>query len=158
MGLNNLFLILNMSKNVNPTLFYNLKLHRIKTIAADNECSNRQRFDSLEIFNHVRFIYDPEHQLTLEQLNVISIDHIKVEDNMLHSTCFIEFIPTIPHCSMATLIGLSLIVKLRRCLPPRFKNFVRISPGTHVQEKAINRQLEDKERVYAALENPKLIS
>lgn len=33
----------------------------------------------------------------------------------------IEFSPTIPHCSMATLIGLSIRVKLLRSLPPRFK-------------------------------------
>ena len=33
----------------------------------------------------------------------------------------IEFTPTIPHCSMATLIGLSIRVKLLRSLPPRFK-------------------------------------
>lgn len=31
------------------------------------------------------------------------------------------FTPTIPHCSMATLIGLSIKVKLLRSLPQRFK-------------------------------------
>ena len=33
----------------------------------------------------------------------------------------IFFTPTIPHCSMATLIGLSIRVKLLRALPSRFK-------------------------------------
>ena len=33
----------------------------------------------------------------------------------------ILFTPTIPHCSMATLIGLSIRVKLLRALPSRFK-------------------------------------
>jgi metal-sulfur cluster biosynthetic enzyme len=33
----------------------------------------------------------------------------------------VEFTPTIPHCSMATLIGLSIRVKLLRSLPSRFK-------------------------------------
>lgn len=33
----------------------------------------------------------------------------------------IFFTPTIPHCSMATLIGLCIRVKLLRALPPRFK-------------------------------------
>lgn len=37
------------------------------------------------------------------------------------STVGIEFTPTIPHCSMATLIGLSIKVKLLRSLPDRFK-------------------------------------
>ena len=33
----------------------------------------------------------------------------------------VAFTPTIPHCSMATLIGLSIKVKLLRSLPQRFK-------------------------------------
>lgn len=37
------------------------------------------------------------------------------------STVSVEFTPTIPHCSMATLIGLSIKVKLLRSLPDRFK-------------------------------------
>jgi len=32
-----------------------------------------------------------------------------------------ELHPTVQHCSMATLIGLCIRVKLMRCLPPRFK-------------------------------------
>eukprot|EP00980_Cylindrotheca_fusiformis_P005766 scaffold1203_cov117-Cylindrotheca_fusiformis.AAC.5 len=58
---------------------------------------------------------------------------------------------------MATLIGLSLRVKLKRSLPPRFKVDVRIEPGTHASEKSINKQLRDKERVCAALENKALV-
>lgn len=58
---------------------------------------------------------------------------------------------------MATLIGLSLRVKLHRSLPPtKFKVDVCIEPGSHVSEKAINKQLRDKERVRAALENKHL--
>lgn len=41
--------------------------------------------------------------------------------NNKESTIKVYFTPTIPHCSMATLIGLSLRVKLQRSLPPRFK-------------------------------------
>jgi hypothetical protein len=58
---------------------------------------------------------------------------------------------------MATLIGLSIRVKLLRSLPPRFKIDVQIQPGTHASEKAINKQLRDKERVCAALENKHLV-
>lgn len=32
-----------------------------------------------------------------------------------------QFTPTVQHCSMATLIGLCIRVKLLRSLPPRFK-------------------------------------
>ncbi|XP_037558851.1 cytosolic iron-sulfur assembly component 2B-like isoform X2 [Dermacentor silvarum] len=69
----------------------------------------------------------------------------------------VAFRPTIPHCSMATLIGLAIRVKLLRSLPPGFKLDVRILPGTHVSESAINKQLDDKERVAAALENSHLL-
>lgn len=48
---------------------------------------------------------------------------------------------------MATLIGLSIRVKLLRALPPRFKVTVEITPGTHASELAVNKQLADKERV-----------
>lgn len=69
----------------------------------------------------------------------------------------VKFTPTIPHCSMATLIGLSIRVQLLRALPARFKVSVEISPGTHVSEAAVNKQLADKERVAAALENSMLL-
>ena len=65
--------------------------------------------------------------------------------------------PTIPHCSMATLIGLCIRVKLKRSLPSRFKVDVKIEPGTHASEQSINKQLRDKERVCAALENKALV-
>ena len=98
---------------------------------------------------------DPEHPLTLEQLNVASLENIEVnnKDNYVK----VNFTPTIPHCSMATLIGLSIRVKLLRSLPKRFKVNVAITPGTHAQEHAVNKQLNDKERVAAALENAHLL-
>ncbi len=58
---------------------------------------------------------------------------------------------------MATLIGLSIKVKLLRSLPPSYKIEVSIKPGTHSTELAINKQLSDKERVAAALENIHLL-
>ena len=39
-----------------------------------------------------------------------------------------------------------------------FQISVRIREGSHVSEEAINKQLADKERVAAALENPSLLS
>ena len=67
----------------------------------------------------IRNINDPEHPLTLEQLNVVQQGHIEVEDE--DNKVVVYFTPTIPHCSMATLIGLSLKVRLLRALPERFK-------------------------------------
>jgi hypothetical protein len=97
------------------------------------------------------------------------------------------FTPTVSHCSMATLIGLCVRVQLLRALPPRFKVDIFVSPGSHSSEhagasahapwrgrgvacaastaltlhrassRAVNKQLNDKERVAAALENPQLL-
>lgn len=119
----------------------------------------RDTVDADEIFDIIRNIQDPEHPLTLEQLGVVSRDQIRVCDRTLqgtYSTLDVRFTPTIPHCSMATQIGLCLTVKLNRSFP-RFKTTVRIEPGTHASENAINKQLADKERVCAALENKHLL-
>ena len=59
---------------------------------------------------------------------------------------------------MAVLIGLCLSVKLQRCQLPRTQIQVKIQPGTHASELAINKQLQDKERLRAALENPHLLT
>jgi hypothetical protein len=59
---------------------------------------------------------------------------------------------------MATLIGLCIRVKLLRTLPPRFKLDILLAPGSHASEEAVNKQLNDKERVAAALENPSLVA
>ena len=68
----------------------------------------------------------------------------------------IEFTPTVPHCSLATLIGLCMRVKLERCLEQRYKLDICVSQGTHSIEEDVNKQINDKERVAAAMENPAL--
>jgi len=228
----------------------------------------RDPFTSDEIYNMIRTIQDPEHNLTLEQLSIVNVDHIEIydsitaildnndneknNDNNMHvdeqkssindkdgsngedvemeekkeekeSCCGgkivenenvnekegggccggtksnevnkkegggccggtksnevntkeseierrrlerrrggfsyvdVRFTPTIPHCSFATLIGFCIRVKLLRSLPSRFKVEVRINPGSHSSEGAVNQQLADKERLSAALENEKLL-
>ncbi|KAG9126289.1 Cytosolic iron-sulfur assembly component 2B [Ceratobasidium sp. 392] len=109
--------------------------------------------DAAEIFDLLRSINDPEHPLTLEQLKVVSAEQITVSPNYV----LIRFTPTIPHCSMATLIGLSMRVRLLRSLPTRYKVDIMIQEGTHQSENAVNKQLNDKERVAAALENSHLL-
>lgn len=140
-------------ENANPTVFSRTAEREIT--ASELNDNVRDEIDSREIFDHIRIIKDPEHPLTLEELNVVEEALIKVNDSGNRVT--VEFTPTIPHCSMATLIGLCIQVKLMWCLPQRFKVDVRITPGTHASELAINKQLADKERVAAALENSHLL-
>ncbi|KAI7733039.1 hypothetical protein M8C21_029832 [Ambrosia artemisiifolia] len=98
---------------------------------------------------------DPEHPYSLEELKVITEDAVEVDDK--RSYVRVTFTPTVEHCSMATIIGLCLRVKLMRSLPSRFKVDIKVAPGTHATEDAVNKQLNDKERVAAALENPNLV-
>tara|TARA_B110000483_G_scaffold33697_1_gene40975 strand:- start:2800 stop:3459 length:660 start_codon:yes stop_codon:yes gene_type:complete len=115
----------------------------------------RDPIDAREIFSHIKDINDPEHPYSLEQLAVVSEENVKVEDELSRVTVF--FTPTVEHCSMATLIGLSIRVKLMRVLPKRFKVDVKVSKGSHASEAQVNKQLQDKERVAAALENGNLL-
>ncbi|KAJ4746408.1 MIP18 family protein [Rhynchospora pubera] len=104
--------------------------------------------------NSLPFV-DPEHPYSLEELKVVSEDSIEVDDKLSHVR--VVFTPTVEHCSMATIIGLCIRVKLMRSLPSRFKVDILVAPGTHETEASINKQLNDKERVAAALENPNLL-
>ncbi|TPX34925.1 hypothetical protein SmJEL517_g02591 [Synchytrium microbalum] len=143
--------------NANPTVYEVKDSKTSKRVRTEDELddSTHDEFDAEEIFELIRHINDPEHPLTLEQLNVTQLDHISVDNdrNLVH----VRFTPTIPHCSMATLIGLCLRVRLLRSLPDRFKVDISVREGTHQSEKAVNKQLNDKERVAAALENTHLL-
>ncbi|KAL0378130.1 UNVERIFIED_CONTAM: protein AE7-like 1 [Sesamum radiatum] len=99
-------------------------------------------------------IRDPEHPYSLEQLSVLSEESITVDEKL--GRILITFTPTIQHCSMATVIGLCLREKLKDCFPPHFKVDIKVAPGSHANEESVNKQLNDKERVAAALENPNL--
>ncbi|XP_014467787.1 PREDICTED: MIP18 family protein CG7949 [Dinoponera quadriceps] len=140
-------------ENINPKLYKKLDEREITTEEKDENIVDE--FDAREVFDLIRNINDPEHPLTLEELNVVEQSLIKVDNKK--NTVDVKFTPTIPHCSMATLIGLSIRVQLLRTLPARFKVTVEISPGTHVSEASLNKQLADKERVAAAIENSMLL-
>ncbi|KAK1163539.1 cytosolic iron-sulfur assembly component 2B-like [Acipenser oxyrinchus oxyrinchus] len=140
-------------ENANPLIFQRSGERQLTTEEEDEEFADP--IDDREIFDILLTINDPEHPLSLEELNVVEQVRVRVSDN--DSTVSVEFTPTIPHCSMATLIGLSIKVKLLRSLPERFKIDVHITPGAHASEQAVNKQLGDKERVAAALENSHLL-
>ncbi|KAK9765207.1 MIP18 protein galla-2 [Basidiobolus ranarum] len=141
--------------NANPVIHApKTKVERVFRLEEEDE-STQDPFDEQEIFELIKNINDPEHPLTLEQLNVVQQDHVHVDD--AGNSVLVEFTPTIPHCSMATLIGLCIRVRLLRSLPDRFKIDISVREGTHQSEVAVNKQLNDKERVAAALENSHLL-
>ncbi|EGV65680.1 hypothetical protein PSN45_003539 [Yamadazyma tenuis] len=121
-----------------------------------------EEIDAQEIFDLIGSISDPEHPLTLAQLAVVNFADIHVKNGPdKHkdlSEVLIKITPTITHCSLATLIGLGIRVRLERCLPPRFRIRILVKEGTHESENQVNKQLNDKERVAAACENEQLLT
>lgn len=57
----------------------------------------------------------------------------------------IEFNPTVPHCSLATLIGLTIRIKILRHFPHSLKLDIYIKKGAHSTEDEINKQINDRE-------------
>ena len=105
-------------------------------------------------FHHLR-------PLSLWELAVVNLPHIMVtdsQDRSVISHVLVEITPTITHCSLATVIGLGIRVRLEQALPPRFRMDVKIREGTHTTADQVNKQLNDKERVAAACENESLMA
>jgi metal-sulfur cluster biosynthetic enzyme len=138
--------------NANPQV-YQKSVRDYKSVSAYDD-NLIDAVTSEEIFTLIRNIRDPEHPLTLEQLNVAREDLIIVTDK----TITVNFTPTIPHCSMATLIGLCIRVQLLRTLSRKYKIKILVEQGSHQSEDAVNKQLNDKERVAAAMENSHLLA
>ncbi|EEA22255.1 hypothetical protein TMatcc_008306 [Talaromyces marneffei ATCC 18224] len=119
--------------------------------------------DEQEIYDLVSTISDPEHPISLGSLAVVSLPDISISPSLPANpssplrTVTVLITPTITHCSLATVIGLGVRVRLEQSLPPRFRVDVRIKEGTHSTAEEVNKQLADKERVAAALENGTLM-
>ncbi|EEH17780.1 hypothetical protein PABG_00343 [Paracoccidioides brasiliensis Pb03] len=119
--------------------------------------------DEQEIFDLISTIADPEHPISLGSLAVVSLPDISIRHSLPSNpdsplrTVTVLITPTITHCSLATVIGLGVRVRLEQSLPHRFRVDVRIKEGTHSTADEVNKQLADKERVAAALENGTLM-
>ncbi|PFH57818.1 hypothetical protein XA68_14535 [Ophiocordyceps unilateralis] len=120
--------------------------------------------DEQEVYDLVSTISDPEHPVSLGQLSVINLADISItpspalglpSPNTIVQVC-VEITPTITHCSLATVIGLAVRVRLEQALPPNYRVQVRCKENSHSQDEQVNKQLQDKERVAAALENDTL--
>lgn len=152
-----------------PQEVENVAMPDLMSDVSDAESSEDEKFDeetqeidAQEIFDLISTMSDPEHPLTLAQLAVVNLPDIHVKNGPNKekdlSEVLIKITPTITHCSLATLIGLGIRVRLERCLPPRFRIRILIKEGTHQSENQVNKQLNDKERVAAACENEQLLS
>lgn len=90
-----------VADNVNPHVYEKESEREITREEQDEDVVDD--FDQREIFDLIRNINDPEHPLTLEELHVVEEKNISVDNK--GNEVLVHFTPTIPHCSMATLIG-----------------------------------------------------
>jgi len=129
----------------------------------DSEDSSPEPIDEEEIYDLIAPISDPEHPLSLESLGVVKLDDVHLispadpTNPAALSRVLVELTPTVTHCSLATVIGLGVRVRLEQALPPSYRIEVKIKEGTHSQAEEVNKQLADKERVAAAKENANLM-
>jgi len=129
----------------------------------DSDDSTVEPIDEQEIYDLIAPISDPEHPLSLESLGVVKLQDVHlisppdITNPSALSRVLVELTPTVTHCSLATVIGLGVRVRLEQALPPSYRVEVKIKKGTHAQAEEVNKQLADKERVAAALENSNLM-
>lgn len=95
-------------------------------------------------------IKDPEFPCSLAELRVIRPENFRADEFSVS----VVFVPTIPHCSLSNFIGLALKEKLRRHFGDCRKIFVAVKE--HEDAEKLNKQLADKERTQAAMENPEI--
>ncbi|CAI8491659.1 unnamed protein product [Hanseniaspora opuntiae] len=132
-------------------------------VSMEDEAEDRQKIDPQEIYDLIAHISDPEHPMSLGQLSIVKLEDIKISDEpdspeTRMKDLVIQITPTITHCSLATLIGLGIRVRLDRALHPKYRPTIILKPGTHQSENQVNKQLNDKERVAAACENEQLLN
>lgn len=127
----------------------------------DEEEDDDEPLDSQEIYDLISSISDPEHPLTLGQLSVVNLGDIHIKHPNYEKgevgEVTVQITPTITHCSLATLIGLGIRVRLDRSVSKAYRSGIYVKQGTHQSEGQVNKQLNDKERVCAACENPQLV-
>ncbi|EAN95755.1 hypothetical protein, conserved [Trypanosoma cruzi] len=135
-----------------------------------------------DVFYELSTIRDPEKRsYTLADLGVVAQDRCSIEYDQYHSYSLagdggksvsgaptpkriavvtVVLKPTVQHCSLMALICLCVYAKLKEALPPwmcDWKIDIKLVDGSHLQKRELEKQISDKERVAAALENETLI-
>lgn len=88
------------------------------------------------VLDYLRTIRDPEKPNTLEDLKVVYEEGIFVKEPTADKVPVlrVEYNPTVPHCSLATLIGLCIRIKILRSIHHPVKLDIFIKKGAHTTE------------------------
>lgn len=143
-----------ISKTKLPQFKLNLENEKLKNITIES------------IYQLLRNITDPEHPYTLEELSIIDLNDIRVysieKSEVLCKSGFpihvieVVFTPTVPHCSMAGIIGLSIHFQLQKYIDNHIID-VKVKKDTHSTYQQLNKQLSDKDRRMAAFDNEDML-
>ena len=148
-----------MKQNLNPLIKTNLYKYNKEWLKerekSENDNKIEDKIDSYEIFELIRNIADPEHPYNLEELNIISLDDIIVDNEKRIITVY--FLPTIENCGFASLIGLSIKKKLLNFISPKYNIDVLIKEPKNENDKNLNKQMNDKERLEASNLNKNVV-
>eukprot|EP00919_Chromeraceae_sp_WS-2016_P019956 GHVR01047431.1.p1 GENE.GHVR01047431.1~~GHVR01047431.1.p1 ORF type:complete len:128 (+),score=32.03 GHVR01047431.1:86-469(+) len=105
-------------------------------------------------------IMDPEHPFTLSQLRIISPSYIKITTDNPMKLIYVTIIfkPTVPYCTLASIIGICIRYKLENIYGRnKYKINIYVKEGSHNEYESISKKMNDKERYAAALENKNLV-
>ena len=72
-------------ENVNPSVYQKLDIRKLTSTDDDNEYTDE--IDEREVFDYIRSIQDPEHPLTLEELNVLDIESVNIDQTNKYGNC-----------------------------------------------------------------------
>lgn len=121
---------------------------------------------SIQIFYYLKDILDPEYPNKIYTFGIVSFEGIFIEILYFCQIITIDhlLIPTIKICSMSPLMGISiqnkiyqknLIKRLHQLIPKtwNWRFSIEIPNYSHLKSLNISKQLNDKERISAALEN-----
>jgi len=105
-----------------------------------------------EVFQALEPVKDPEHPISItdERMSIVKKEYIEVEDDVIR----VEFKPTVPYCPMGGLIGVLIRKRLEEVYPEKDIR-VRLLPGSHSQESAVNEMVSNDEKYENVLEQMK---
>jgi metal-sulfur cluster biosynthetic enzyme len=94
-----------------------------------------------DIFEALKPVMDPEHPISITdpRMNIVTTEYIKVDDDLIT----VRFKPTTPYCPMGGLIGILIRHRLETVYPES-KVVVKLIPGSHSQEDAVNSMINDE--------------
>ena len=146
-------------QNLNPIIKTKLYKYKIDWLnereKLEKDDNIEDKIDKYEVFEIIRNITDPEHPYNLEELNIISLEDIIVDNENRLITVY--FTPTIDNCGFASLIGLSIKKKLLNFISPKYNIDVLIKEPKSDNDKNLNKQMNDKERLEASNLNKDIV-